>query len=302
MDFADIEEVAKDLTTQWGYRSENKYSDECWKIQFAGPSVCEHCDHQYDVDKCTGIFIRYTMHNEKGFMVPFRRQKFPQSMLPGIFEWLKERQKDKAEAIAYYLIVDEGVRRSRLIKNESIDAVFECQHCKKEFWFESVFITYTYDRPDNEDGEEAHFCSDNCRMYHEEEYQYCDSCSKHIYHEHFIYNENIGDTVCTLCVKKEFLEDDLLSNFIDNDKIPPHFSLVVPDGFKHIKVFDEFGIDGGPSLNSFCEIMRNLQKRGKILILRPDESTSDEKGEVEVFIKPFSKNKLRKARKYSKAI
>lgn len=294
-----IEEVSEELLREWGYRDNTKYSDECWKIQFAGPSTCERCNHRYNKDKCTGLFIRHTMHNEKGFRVPFRRQKFPQSMLPGIAEWLKERQKGEEKAITLDLIVDEGVRRSRLIDDCIVDPMFSCERCEKDFWFECMTTSYVHDDPDDEEGTESQFCSDDCRMYHEEESSYCEPCGRQISYQHLVYNENIGDPLCSKCVKEEFLEGNLLSDFIDNDRIPPNFDLSVPDEYKHIKMFDEFYIDEYTLLKSFCNMIRNLQKRGRVLILRYGrDNDSDERGEVEVHIKPFSKNKLRKAKRY----
>jgi hypothetical protein len=302
------EETCRENLREWGYRHSNKdgkYSDECWKIQFAGPSACEHCNHRDEdgdanIYLCTGLFIRETGFNEMGHRVPLRHQRTLQRALPGMHERMVEEAMSEETAIR--LMIDEGMRRADLIAAEIVPAAFKCEECNGEFWFESRFTTSILQNPDDENPEEEEFCSDNCRMYHEEEAQWCEACGQHIHYEHFTFNEHVGDPVCNKCVKDEFINGSLLDDFISDEKIPPDFGVVPPDGFKHIKCFDEYFIGEVTSLQSFCATIERIQRTGHVLVLRPDAEAREDYGSVEVWIKPFSKNKLRKARKYGKAI
>jgi hypothetical protein len=275
---------------------ESKKTDECWKIQYGGLRACSRCRYPGKAG-CTGEFIRLTGHNEMGNKVPLIGRD-QQGMFPEIVKYIAINQ--KIERIEWELLLDEFNRRARLIIEEKAEPAFRCDNCNKDFWFSPIFTSVVHERCDDEgEGTEFMYCSENCRDYNEEDYSFCDLCSRELRYDQFIYDEAMGDPVCRKCAKEEALSEGTSEAYFMNEILPTDLDLGDrSDEFKTIKQFDGIDIPGDFPLDAFCQIMLNLRKRGVVLVDRNDTDSDNKHGNVSVYINPFSKNKIRKDRRY----
>ena len=304
-----IEDIVKDTRHRYyGYGPspqlsrrdgrDHRYSYECWKIQFYGKGACRFCSEK--PEECSGRFILHTGRNELGYAVPLRQGTVYQADL-GLS--LPETPEQTMRRL-YLLIHDEIEARYKLIEDEIVEPLFDCEKCDDGVVVSEWHTSEYFDSAlKDAEGYIIKFCSEVCRDQHSSDHDsmWCEGCGRDMDTRCFHWDETLQENICETCYSQNVFECGTDEKYLEEEEIPrwPDSLTSVDlenEGFRPLprrqrQRFAPHDI-GGPSWQRLMGLWATLRKRGLVAVFK--ETTYARTEYVSMFVKPMSKNRFRK--------